>query len=451
MEALIQGKLVGPLPAKERTAVSLFDDLALVEEEMARCMKCGNCQAVCPLYKETLEETAVARGKIQLAYAYLKGEIPATNILAEKLLFCLTCMACVANCPSGVRVDTVVLAARAAMVREKGLPWVKKIIFQGLKRPWLFDTALKTGRSLQPLALRYRPEIQRCHPRFPIGLELRRVLPPLAKRTLKEEFPEVIRPVKPRARAAFFTGCLENYIYTDIGRAVVNVLLVNDIEVIIPRDQHCCGIPVLVHGDVPTVREMAASNLQIFQRYNFDYLVVACATCGEAWKHFYPQLLANSFQGAAARVTAARARDINELLLEIDYRRPAAGLPLKVTYHDPCHLVRGQGISNEPRQVLRSIPGLEFQEMKNAGRCCGGAGSFSLTNYNISMQVQAHKVAAIKATGADTVVTGCPACRMQLEDGLAQAGFSPRVLHVVQLLEQAYARSEVRSERREVG
>ncbi|QGP91616.1 Anaerobic glycerol-3-phosphate dehydrogenase subunit C [Neomoorella glycerini] len=428
-----------------------FDDLALVEEEMAKCMKCGNCQAVCPLYKETLREAAVARGKVQLAYAYLKGELPATHSLAGKLLFCLTCMACVANCPSGVRVDMVVLAARAAMVREKGLPWVKKVIFQGLKRPWLFDTALKTGRRFQSLALRYRPEIQRCNPRFPIGLELRRVLPPLARKTLREEFPEVMQPVKARARAAFFTGCLENYIYTDTGRAVVNVLLANDVEVIIPRDQHCCGIPTLVHGDVPTAREMAASNLQIFQRYNFDYLVVACATCGEAWKHFYPQLLEHSPQGAAARVMAARARDINELLVQLDYRRPAAGLPLKVTYHDPCHLVRGQGISKEPRQILRSIPGLEFREMKNADRCCGNAGSFSLTNYDMSMQVQAHKVAAIKATGVDTVVTSCPACRMQLEDGLAQAGLSPRVLHVVQVLEQAYEKTGVGSRMSEVG
>jgi glycolate oxidase iron-sulfur subunit len=431
--------------------MSYLEDLTLVEEEMARCMKCGNCQAVCPLYKETLREAAVARGKVQLAYAYLKGEIPATHALAEKLLFCLTCMACVANCPSGVRVDRVVLAARAAMVREKGMPWLKKIIFQGLKRPRLFDTALKTGRRFQSLALRYRPDIQRCNPRFPIGLELRRVLPPLAKRTLKEEFPEVIRPLKPRARAAFFTGCLENYLYTDIGRAVVNVLLANDVEVIIPHDQHCCGIPTLIHGDIPTARAMAASNLQIFRRYNFDFLVVACATCGEAWKEFYPRLLEAGPAGAAAQAVAAKTRDINELLLQIDFRRPAAGAALQVTYHDPCHLVRGQGISKEPRQILAAIPGVELVEMKNADRCCGSAGSFSLTNYDMSMQVQARKVEAIRTTGAGTVVTSCPACRMQLEDGLAQAGLPPRVLHVVQVLEQAYAGSEVGSGRREVG
>ncbi|MBC7324908.1 MAG: (Fe-S)-binding protein, partial [Moorella sp. (in: Bacteria)] len=315
----------------------------------------------------------------------------------------------------------------------------------------LFTTALKTGRYFQPLALRYRPDIQRCNPRFPVGLELRRVLPPLAKKTLKEELPGMLRPQKPRARAAFFSGCLENYIYTDIGRAVVNVLLANDIEVVIPRDQHCCGIPTLVHGDIATARQMAAANLQVFRRYDFDYLVVACATCGEAWKQFYPQLLENSPHGPAAVNMAARSRDINELLVQIDYRRPRAGLPLKVTYHDPCHLIRGQGISKEPRQILSSLPGLELREMQNADRCCGGAGSFSLTNYDMSMQVQAHKVAAIRATGADTVVTGCPACRMQLEDGLVQGGLTPRVLHVVQVLEQAYAAEEVKDVNLEVG
>ncbi|MBC7343309.1 MAG: (Fe-S)-binding protein [Clostridia bacterium] len=419
--------------------MSALDDLRLVETEMAKCMKCGNCQAVCPLYKETLREAAVARGKVQLAYSYLKGEIPATQGLAEKLLFCLTCMACVANCPSGVQVDAVVLAARAALVREKGLPWLKNVIFQGLKRPWLFDLALRTGRHLQFLALRYQPELGRCHPRFPIGLELRRVLPPLAKRTLKEEFPEVVRPAHPRLRVAFFTGCLENYIYTDIGRSIINVLVANQVEVVIPKDQHCCGIPTLVHGDVHTAREMAASNLVIFQGYQYDYLVAACATCGEAWKHYYPQLLDATPSWQAAEAVAAKARDINELLLEIAYRPPAGNLPWKVTYHDPCHLVRGQGVSQQPRAILKSIPGLELAEMKNADRCCGSAGSFSLTNYDMSMRVQAHKVAAIRATGAEAVVTSCPACRMQLEDGLAQAGLGPRVLHVAQVLDQAYA------------
>lgn len=419
--------------------MSYLLNLAQIEDEMAKCMKCGNCQAVCPLYKETLREAAVARAKVQLAYFYLRGEIPATPALAEKMLFCLTCMACVESCPSGVQVDKVVLAARAAMERELGLPWLKKVIFQSLKRGKLFDAALKTGRHFQSLGLRYRPDIQRCNPRFPIGLELRRVIPPLAKKTLREQLPEINRPAnKPRARVAYFTGCMENYIYTDIGRAVVNVLLANDVEVIIPKDQHCCGIPILMHGDVKTAREMAASNLKIFQRYDIDYLVVACATGGTAWKHVYPELLADSSEQEASRAMAARSLDINELLLKIDYRRPTATLPLKITYHDPCHLGRGQGVKAEPRQILQSIPGVELVEMAIADRCCGSAGSFSLTNYDMSMKVQAHKVEAVKATGAATVITSCPACRMQLEDGLAQAGMVPRVLHVVQLLEKAY-------------
>jgi len=419
--------------------MSIYDNLTRVDEEIVKCMKCGNCQAVCPLYAETKSEGAVARGKVQLAGAVLHGRLSVTEELVQKFDLCLTCKACQANCPCGVHVEDIVLAARAEMVRQKGLPWVKNAIFQVLKRPALFDLGLKTGSVLQGAALSFRRD-GLASPRFPVGLDTRRILSPLAKKALRSQLPEVNRVTKPRARVAYFTGCMENYIYTDIGLAVVEVLKANDVEVVIPAAQHCCGIPVLMHGDLPTAQEMAADHVRLFAGLKVDAIITACATCLGAWRHYYPDLLEGKPEAEDTSALAAKTYDINEYLVDVlDYRRPAGEVPLKVTYHDPCHMVRGQKVTSQPRQILSDIPGVDLIEMQKPDRCCGGAGSFSLTHYDLSLQINQRKTEDIRQTGAQEVITSCPACRMQLTDGLAQSGYSGQVVHTVQLLARSYA------------
>lgn len=160
-----------------------LQDLAAVRDEISRCMKCGNCQAVCPIYFETKKELGVARGKLTLAQAALEGELPVTPAFAERLSLCLTCNACVANCPSGVRFDRILLATRAAVVKACGLPPVKKVIFAGLSHPIVFRAGLRSGRLLQPLIFKRHPRKKANYPRFPLGLDRRRIVPPLAART----------------------------------------------------------------------------------------------------------------------------------------------------------------------------------------------------------------------------------------------------------------------------
>ncbi len=460
-------------------------DLASVRDEIARCMKCGNCQAVCPIYFETKKELGVARGKLTLAQAALEEELPVTPAFAKRLSLCLTCNACVANCPSGVRFDRILLAARAAAVKACGLPPVKKVIFAGLSHHIVFRAGLRSGRLLQPLIFKRHPRKKANYPRFPLGLDRRRIVPPLAARTLLEELPEVnqpvgpvlnqvsnqagqavnltpdravSRPARPRMRVAFFTGCMINYIYTETGRAVVKVLNRNGVEVVLPPEQHCCGIPVFVSGDMVTARAMAASNVRIFSGAQIDAIITACATCGEAWRHHYPELLEGGRDADQARELSKKHYDISEFLVDIIGIAREPGLvgsissmgstgtvgstTGKVTYHDPCHLNRGLGINRAPREILRAMPGVEFREMANPGRCCGGSGSFSLSYYDLSMDIAAHKVADIRNTGAETVVTGCPACRMQIEDALNRHQMPQRVLHTVELLEMAYRAAE---------
>ncbi|WP_220184217.1 (Fe-S)-binding protein [Thermoactinomyces mirandus] len=235
---------------------------------------------------------------------------------------------------------------------------------------------------------------------------------------------------------------MNNYIYTDMGRVLVEVLKANDVEVMIPKEQHYCGTPVYVNGDVETATAMAKSNLDIFDKTGADAIVLDCGTCTDSWKHDYKELLEFDDTGykEKAEKWAARTYQISEFLVNVTgFGKDNLGtVSKKVTYHDPCHVARSLEITKEPRAVLKSIPGIELIEMKNPGSCCGMAGSFSLIFPELSEKILKRKVKDIAATKVDLVATSCPACRMQLSDGVENAGMGNDVVHVIQLLAEAY-------------
>ena len=423
--------------------MSVYDSLDSITEELRKCMKCGNCQAVCPIYKESRQEVGAARGKISLAEYLLSGQIEMTEGMANRFSLCTTCMACNTNCPCGVRFDKIILAARAESVRKKGLHPVKKIAFTALKMQRMFDFGMKTGSIFQAVALKNIPNrhSKLARMRLDIGIGTEKVFPMLAGKALRSEFPEVIQVKNPKMRVAFFTGCMINYFYTDMGKAVVEVLAEHDIEVVIPKGQGCCGIPASVNGDVVSARVLAKRNLRAFEKMGADALVVACSSCGTAWKHVFGELLENDPEfKALADIWAGKSYDISEFLIyQVPFKKEGLGrVARKVTYHDPCHLNRGQGINKEPREILKSIPGVELIEMKEPGRCCGMAGSFSLVHQDLSIQISDRKTADIAQTHTDTVATGCPACRLQLQSGVENAGLKEEVLHAIQILAESY-------------
>lgn len=423
--------------------MSVYDSLDSITEELRKCMKCGNCQAVCPIYKESRQEVGAARGKISLIEFILSGEIDMTKGLSERLSLCTTCNACSNNCPCGVRFDKIILAGRAEAVRKQGMHPVKKIAFTALKMQRMFDFGLKAGSIFQSVALKHIPNrhSKLARMRVDIGIGKDKVFPMLPKKTLRSEFPEVIKVKNPKMRVAFFTGCMINYFYTDIGRAVIEVLTENDIEVVIPKFQACCGIPASVNGDANSARTLAKRNLRAFERMGADALVVACSSGGTAWKHVFGELLENDPElKPLADKWAAKSYDISEFLIhQVPFKKEGLGrVSRKVTYHEPCHLNRGQGISSEPREILKSIPGVELIEMKDPGRCCGMAGSFSLVHPDISVQISDRKTDDIAQTHTDTVATGCPACRMQLQSGVENAQIDEEVLHTIQILAESY-------------
>lgn len=411
-----------------------------IENELIKCMKCGNCQAVCPLYKETKSEGTVARGKIRLAEAVLNGELKPTNELAKIFDKCLTCKACAANCPCGVQPDKIVLAARAALVKERGLPPAKKLLFKCLSTPTVFKTGMSIGSKAQGLFFKLTG--QKMSPRYPIsGLALRRVMPTLADKSFLDTVPEINKVYSPKKKIAFFAGCTTNFIYPQVGYALLEVMKHNNIEVVVPKEQHCCGTPVLLHGDVETATEMAKSHVDIFSKYDVDAIISVCGTCGESFKKHYPELLKDiPGYNQNAIMLSEKTYDIAQFLVNIiSFNRDNLG-PVKrtVTYHEPCHVGRGMGATKEPVEIIKSIPGVKFNPLKQPNRCCGGAGSFSLTHYNLSYDILKTKLSDIDSSQADTVITGCGSCRMQLCDGITQEKMRQPVMHTVELLAESY-------------
>lgn len=413
-----------------------------LEKEVIRCIKCGACQSVCPVFRELRAESTVARGKISLIRAVIRGEVdPAGGAFAERMSWCLMCKACQESCPSGVKLDELMLAARRKLAEDNGLPLLKKLIFRlGLRNRRLFDLGMGLGAVFQHVLLRPAPGGGGLLPRLPMGLDERRLVAPVDAKPFRTRLPERVDVPSPRKTVALFTGCMINYVYPRIGEAMVDVLTRNGIAVIIPANQHCCGTPVYVNGDVATAVELARATVDTFDGLAVDAVITGCGSCGATLRKEYAALLAGEpgYADKAARL-AARTKDFAEFLAEVGLTAAMKGLAATATYHDSCHLARGQGVRRQPRALIAAVPGLTFTELRDPGRCCGAAGSFSLSHYALSRKINDRKVDDIAASGAELVATGCPMCLMHIRDGLSQRGVAGEVVHTAELLARAYA------------
>lgn len=230
---------------------------------------------------------------------------------------------------------------------------------------------------------------------------------------------------------------MNNFVYPQIGEALLALLQGMGCTIFIPKGQQCCGLPALSGGDLETSRRLAEKNLAALGSFSADFVVSACASCGGALHKFYPAVLGKAFpelQGQAEHI-AGKTLDASTLLTRLGWqpRGSGSGEPLAVTYHDPCHL-RARGVTKDPRDLLKHAPGVKLVEMEGADRCCGLGGTFNVHHYETSMGINRGKTAAILRTGAQAVVSGCPGCMMQLSDGLKQQGSAMRVMHTLEVL-----------------
>ena len=395
--------------------------------EICRCNKCAACRAGCPTFKELLDESMVARGRLSLAKAVIENRLDLTKGFDIRISTCIDCKACVAGCPASVKVDDIILSAKAQIAKNRGIGTIENLIAaQVVKRGWPMAYILKAAGILGNI--------------LPfVADKKRRLIPDLTKSPFLSRYPEIITCEKPKGRVAFFVGCAINFMDQRIGDAAIKVLQKNDIEVVIPKAQLCCGRPLLSLGDRDTTLYLARKNAEIFNKLKVDAIVTACATCGLTIKDEYNKIHADK----SVENFSARLIDINEFIVNnTDFEKGLHPLKKKVTYHDPCHLKRGQGIDKSPREILKAVFDNGFVEMKEADTCCGFGGLFSFYHYNLSAKIADKKAKNISDTKSDIVASACPGCLMHIKDALNRNKAITDARHTIELLAESYCKGE---------
>ena len=414
--------------------------------EISMCVRCGTCRSTCPTLITLGRETASARGKLTLIDACISGEIELSDTFVKHISECLLCGACQQSCPNSIPVPEIIMAARAEIINDRGLPLITSAIMKGLRDPDGFvGKTLKLASFAQRVIFKDTSNTGGLQRRLPLPyITDERLVPPLAKRVFLDEIPlnppfskgEIKSP-----RVGFFAGCLINYVMPDIGLSSLKVLEKTGAAVIVPHGQTCCGMPAISMGDFEDARALALINLEVFEAHDLDFITTSCATCTDGLKNKFRKLLEDESPELKRRVDVfcSKVRDITDLLVN-ELKLPASMSDLKVsedgavvTYHDPCHLRRGLGIKDEPRELIETA-GFRIKEMKHPCRCCGLGGSFSITNYDLSSEINMLKAEDIKGTGAEIAATACPGCMVQLRDGLHKIDARVEVKHIVELL-----------------
>ncbi len=420
----------------------------LTDEDLAQCVHCGLCLNACPTYRETGLEMESPRGRIYLAKAAKEERIPINDTFLKHIFLCLDCRACETACPSGVQYGKIIEAARgeAIRVRPGGLTarFVRWLVF---KQVFPFPGRLRALAALLRFyqlaglqALVRRSGVLRLFGQFG---QAEALLPKLSRTFYAAPNTEVA-PARGRTkhRVGFVTGCVMPYFFGDTNRATVSVLQRNGCEVVIPKQQRCCGALGVHAGARQTAQDLARRNIDAFEPYDLDVIISNAAGCGTALKEYGDLLENDPAYAERARAFAARVKDISEYLTEIEIDTKFGAIEKRVTYQDACHLAHGQRVRDQPRALLQAIPGLEFVEMKNSDHCCGSAGIYNIVQADMSQRVVAPKVVNIEATAADYVAVGNPGCMLQMDSALAAAGVATRSIHTMELLEQAYQAAE---------
>ena len=427
-------------PATSRRLLYMGDlDYSVVQQ----CMHCGMCLPSCPTYLETRQERNSPRGRIALMRAIADGNLEVTKEFGEEMYYCLGCLACTTACPAGVDYPQLFEHARAEIEHQGVLftpgrrfwrwlalrqifakPWMLHAIGRLL---WLYQASGLSALVRKSGVLRLLPaDLRNLEPSTPV----------VRRRFSGQLIAEVESPKTRQYRVGMLTGCVQDLIFSEVNRDTVEVLLANGCEVITPRDQGCCGSLHAHNGDLDQAVVQAKRLINQFDLDSLDAIITNAAGCGSHLKHFTGILKHDPDYRERAAQWDGKVRDISEWLVSMGFRKPGGSAPLqKVTYHEACHLCHGQGISRQPREVLKSIPGLELVEMEDATMCCGSAGVYNITQPEQAAKLQAEKIACILRTGASLVATANPGCHLQIQNGI---GSDAVVKHPVTLLAEAY-------------
>lgn len=430
--------------ADEESRAFSYPD-APAADKYSACVHCGFCLEVCPTYQELTDENHSPRGRVYLIKQVAEGNIPFDETVVDSVYTCLDCRACETVCPSGVEVGALIESARgqafaAELPRGVNGP-LERLFLRGLfphpARLHAIGALMRFYQASGIQKLARRLGVLHLLPKH--LREMESALPRIVRRPALRTLPGRIPPFgESKGTAALFTGCVMDVFFASINEATARVAARNGLEVTVPRDQLCCGALQIHAGDRAQARELARRNIDLFLEGKPDYIVVNAAGCGAALKE-YPEL----FHGdpeylQKSEEFSRKVRDVSELLAEVGFDPPKGRVERTITYHDACHLCHAQGIRSQPRDLLKSIPGVRLVEMPDSERCCGSAGVYNLTHPQMAEQLLERKIDDIPA-GVDAVAMGNPGCMLQIRMGVNRRSQSTEVVHTVELLDAAYS------------
>jgi glycolate oxidase iron-sulfur subunit len=410
-------------------------------------MHCGLCLPTCPTYDATKLERNSPRGRIALMRAIADDRLDVTKAFGDEMYFCLGCLACQTACPAGVNYAELFEHARAEIEEKKVLANPKRNFIRGFTVGWLFMDLRRLELLGKGLRLYQQAGVQSfvrnsgALKLFPKRLqELEAMTPTVCQKFSAELIAPVTAAVGERKyRVAMLTGCAQDLTFSDVNRDTVEVLAQNGCEVITPAEQSCCGSLHAHNGEWTLAQQLARRNIDQFSPEQFDAIITNAGGCGSHLKHYAKLLADDPVYLKRAELWDVKMKDIHEWLALIKIRNPESAIRNEVvTYHESCHLTHGQKVVSQPRELLKTIPGLKLVELPEANWCCGSAGIYNLTQPEMAGQLLDRKINHIKSTGATTVATGNPGCLLQLITGAAKAGLKLRVVHPITLLAEAY-------------
>ncbi len=410
------------------------------EDQYLNCIRCGLCLSVCPTYREYLSETASPRGRVALTRKGLDGELELSPNLMEQMYSCFACMACNDACPVGIHPADLALEMRQVQEQIRPAGWKETLFGKLIPNPNRMELATLPLRVYEKLGLRRAVHALGILNWMPAKIrDMEAMLPRLPQRPLRQVLPEVTNSAsESRYRVGFFLGCAQSLMFAEESNATVRVLARNGCTVITPKETVCCGMPAAGYGRQDLVMAQAQHNIALFEQANVEIIVTDCATCGSTLKDYGQFLKDDPAWAERAASFSKKVRDVSEFLMSIPLEKPQGRIEARVTYHDPCHLRRGQGVWKQPRTLLKMIDGIEFVEMPEADWCCGSAGSQLITHYETSLKVLGRKMDNLENTQAEYIASGCPGCQMQLNVGIRQRGLNVQVVHPIELLDRAY-------------
>ena len=416
--------------------------------DLRKCVHCGLCLNACPTYRELGWEMDSPRGRIYQMVEVSEGRSQISPDYVEHIELCLACRACETACPSGVEYGRLIEGALAQIEAEVRRPaaqrFVRWLAYSKLLRSELLLQAAGLG-----LLLYQRSGLEQMVRESGVLAELG-TLGDVAKLAPRAEAPfffaskgQVFPAVgKTRHRVALMAGCMQNVFFSRLNEATVRVLQQNGCEVTVPADQECCGA-LHVHAGLRSIgREQARRNIEALEDGGWDAIVTNTAGCGSVLKE-YPDLFEHDpAWHERAKAFSSSMRDVNEFLESIELNTDFGTVRRTVTYQDSCHLLHGQKISAAPRRLIEAVPGVTLRELPFSEICCGSAGVYNVEHTEVSMALLDDKMRMIESTGADTIVTANPGCMLQLRAGSSSLPQPLPVLHVVELLDEAYAAAQ---------